>query len=370
VIPVTASPDRIKDLAAGEVFGTLEERYQKGGFSRAIWERMGEIGMLGMTVPESYGGSGGTPAELCDAVTEFTRLGRDLGLSLSWITHLALCVKSIDVFGTPEQKERYLPLLTSGRWVGAAAVSEPGSGAHPAGIETTAEKGDSGYTLSGKKIFVTDGPFADLLVVLASTGGAGEDKKELTAFLVETDVPGFEARTMELGFLKTAPHGEIHFNGVELGHDAVIAKRGEGHSRISKSAFARERSLVTAAVPGLFDAVGKEVADRYRRKFEGLDLSGTEEDSWIHHLSAIEVYRRVSGDLVEGAFLDYEHWRSSVGLLIYLGLSYAKWASWMDEFASAKNIDLSFPLDIILNDMKLVLVGGELLLKEGKKRYM
>jgi alkylation response protein AidB-like acyl-CoA dehydrogenase len=370
VIPLTTSLDRIRDLASGEVFGTLPERYQNGEFSRTLWERMGEIGMLGMTVPEVYGGSGGTPAELAEAVGEFTRLGCDLGLALSWITHLALCTKSIESFGTKEQKERYLPLLAAGRWIGATAVSEPSSGAHPAGMETKADESGSGYTLSGRKIFVTDGPVADLLVVLAVTGETGEGKKELTAFLVETDSPGFEAIPMELDFLKTSPHGELYFKGVGLGAGSVLARRGEGHNLISKGAFARERSLVSAAISGLLGAASEKLAEIYRQKYGCMDLAGTEASSWMHHLSAIEVYRMVSTELVEASFLDYERWKRSVGLLIYLGISYAKWASWIDEFSAGKELGPSFPLDIILNDMKLVLVGGGLLLKEGRKLYL
>ena len=361
---------QLRDLASGEVFGTLEERYKNSEFSRKLWERMGEVGLLGMTVPETYGGSGGTPAELARAVEEFTRIGCDLGLSLSWITHLALCMKSIEYFGTQEQKEKYLPLLASGRWVGATAVSEPGSGAHPAGIDTKADSKDSGFTLSGGKIFVTDGPVADLLVVLAATGETEEGRKELTAFIVETDTPGYEARSMELTFLKTSPHGELRFNGVTVGSGSLLAKRGDGHNLISKGAFARERSLVTAAVSGLFAAASRELADIYRQKYKGLDFSGTQAGSWMHHLSAIEAYRMLSTELVEASFLDYERWKRSVGLLIYLGLSYAKWASWIEEFATDKKLDLSFPLDIMLNDMKLVLVGGGLLLKEGRKLYL
>lgn len=364
------SIDQLKDLASGEVFGTLEERYQNSEFSRKLWERMGEVGLLGMTVPEDYGGSGGTPAELAEAVREFTRIGCDLGLSLSWITHLSLCMKSIEYFGTREQKEKYLPLLASGRWVGATAVSEPGSGAHPAGIDTRADSCDSGYSLTGRKIFVTDGPVADLLVVLAVTGETGEGRKELTAFLVETDTPGYEAKPLELTFLKTSPHGELCFNGVTVDSGSVLAERGEGHTPVSKEAFARERSLVTAAVSGLFGAASREAADIYRDRYKGMDFPGTEASSWMHHLSAIEVYRMVSTEMVEASFIDYERWRKSLGLLIYLGLSYAKWATWIDEFAADKKLNPSFPLDIMLNDMKLVLVGGELLLKEGRKLYL
>ncbi len=122
---------------------------------------------------------------------EFTRAGCDLGLTLSWITHLALCVKSIESFGTEEQKKKYIPRLVSGEWVGAAAVSEPDTGAHPAGMQTTAAETADGFRIDGTKLYITDGPVADLLVVMTVTGEDSQGHKELTAFLVESSAPGF-----------------------------------------------------------------------------------------------------------------------------------------------------------------------------------
>lgn len=366
---MAVSLDEIREFASREVFPTLPERYAKGSFSAELWGRMGELGLPGMTVPERYGGSGGTPVELAESLREFTRAGCDLGMSLCWISHVALCVKSIEEFGSEKQKEEYLPRLASGRWLGAAAISEPRYGAHPAGIESSAVETPDGFNLSGKKLFITGGPVADLLVVLAATGTQGESK-ELTAFLVETDSGGVEIQPMELNFVKTAPHGEITFKDVELGPESVLAGRGCGHSKVSKTAFARERSAVTAAMSGLFAAAVREVADRYRQRNEGLDLEGKEAGSWIHHLSALEVYRLMSNELVDAAFHDRERWLRSIDLLIYLGLSYGKWGFWLGEFVADKNIESTFPLDILLGDMKLAYVDEELLFKEGRKRYI
>jgi len=366
---MSVSLEKAGEFASNEVFSTLKPRCHSGVFSRDIWRSMGRLGLLGMTVPERYGGSGGSPVELAEAVREFTMAGRDLGLSLSWITHLALCVKSIEDFGTGEQKERYLPRLMSGEWVGATAISEPGSGAHPGRIKTVATEHDAGFELTGHKAYVTDGPVADLIIVLAATG-TDESRSELTAFLVETSSAGLEARPMYMDIVRTAPHGEIIMDGVQLGREAMLAPRGEGHTLVSRAAFARERSVVCAAICGLFTAAANEAAGRYRQKHEGLDLKGKDADSWIHHLSAIEVYRMVSRDLVDSAFGDIERWRRSIDLLIYLGLSYAKWGSWLGEFVADNQLDTSFPLDLMMNDARLVLVGEGLLLKEGRRRYI
>lgn len=362
--------DDIAGFARDEVFATLSERYQAKTFSRPLWRRMGELGMLGITVEERYGGSGGGAADLAEAVRLLAMHGCDLGLALSLITHLALCAKSIELYGSEAQRERYLPLLTSGEWVGAAAVSEAGTGAHPGGIQTTATPVSDGYLLNGKKLYTTDGPVADLLLVIAATRENSPEGKELTAFLVETSRPGFEARRMDLNFLLTAPHGELTFTDVLLPRDSVLGAEGEGHSLASRTAFARERALVLSAMCGLFATAVNEVADRYRQMQEGLDLEGREAGSWIHHLSAVEAYRLISHELVEAAFEGGERWRASLDLLIYMGMSYGKWVFWLEDFVMRHELEVSFPLDVMLNDVKLALVNEGLLMKLGKQRFL
>jgi alkylation response protein AidB-like acyl-CoA dehydrogenase len=362
--------EQLTDFAKERVFATLERRYEEGDFSREIWRGMGEAGFLGMTIPERYGGSGGTPVQLAEAVREFAREGCDLGMTLCWITHAAICAKSIENFGTEEQKERYLPLLTSGRWVAAAAISEAESGAHPAAMSTTATPSNGGFVLNGKKMFTTGGPVADLLIVLAVTGESARGRKEITAFLVERSLPGVATEAMQLNFVRTAPHSETTFSDVGLPADSMLGGIGEGHSSASREAFARERSAILAALSGLFASAANEIADRYRQKHEGLDLGGVEAVSWIHHLSAIDVYRLVSNELVDSAFSDIEKWRRSMDLLLYMGLSCVKWELWAQDFVERHRLERNFPLGIIMKDMKIVQVNERLLMKEGRKRFL
>ncbi len=366
---MNASLDEITAFASERVLGTLAERHEAGSFSRDLWKSMGRLGLLGITVDERYGGSGGDVRQLSAAVREFAEQGCDLGLTLSWITHLSLCEKSIEAFGTDEQKKKYLPVLTSGEWVGAAAVSEPKTGAHPGGMQTTATRTSSGFRLDGRKMFITDGPVADLLVVIAVTGQLETGDKELTAFLVETSCPGFTARRMDLNFLQTSPHAELEFDGVELPADSVLGGVGEGHSKNSKGAFARERSLVVSALPGLFARAAREASEILVSRQGSFDLEGNEAYSWIHHLSALQGYRTLSEGLATAAFDDPVTWRDNLDTIIFLGISYAMWGSWLGEFARAHGIS-GFPLDIMLSDMKLVTVGEGLLLKAGRRRFI
>lgn len=155
-----------------------------------------------------------------------------------------------------------------------------------------------------------------------------------------------------------------------MARGAVLGGLGEGHSNASREAFARERSAVLAAVSGLFARAANEAADRYRQKYEGFDLEGIEAASWVHHLSALGAYERLSSELVEASFADQERWKQSFDLLIYMGISYLKWSLWLEDFVSGHHLERGLPLDIILNDVKLMQVNERLLMKEGRKRFI
>jgi len=362
------SAEAVEDFARSRIFTTLEKRYETGWFDRGLWMEMAELGLLGLTVSEEYGGSGG-PDELATALRVFAKNSCDLGLTLSWITHLSLLTKSIELYGTDAQKSAYLPRLVSGELVGAAAFSEPMVGAHPGKMTTKARREDGGYVLDGRKLFTTDGPVADVVMVLAVTGES-EGTKELTLFLLDLPADGCTVSEMPLDFLVTSPHGEFDFNGVKLEPGSVLGGPGMGHSPIGKGAFARERACVLCALCGFFDSLARETADRYRQKYEDMDLDGKAAGSWIHHVSAIEVYRRISTQLVSASFEGGPEWEGSMDLLIYLGLSYAKWGYWIGQFIVENGIEPGFPMDIMLSDMKVALVNESLLIKEGRKRYL
>ncbi len=365
------SLEEVRSFAREKVLSTLEQRYADGVFSRTLWNEMGKLGLLGITVPEQYGGSGGTPRELAVSVREFAKHGCDLGLTLSWITHLALCVKSIEEHGTERQKSEYLPGLTAGTMVGAVAVSEPATGAHPGGINTTARRSGSGFVIDGAKIYITDGPVADLLIVVAVTGREQGERKELSAFLVESGPESFEARTMDLNFLRTSPHGELSFDGVGVGDEAMLGRPGDAHSKQGKASFARERTLALSALAGTFEACAEELRGGLEEHGdEALGLEGSEAFSWIHHLSALEAYRSLSMMLVEAAFEGGEEWLDLRGLLIYMGISYAKWGQWVSDLAESRQLAGRFPLNLMTKDIRLASVGEGLLMKEGRRRYL
>jgi isovaleryl-CoA dehydrogenase len=175
--------ERVKPLAA--------EVDRTNAFPNELWREMGELGLLGITVDEEYGGAGMGYLAHTVAVEEISRVSASIGLSYG--AHSNLCVNQIKLNGTDEQKEKYLPRLISGEHVGALAMSEAGAGSDVVGMKLRAEKRNDRYVLNGTKYWITNGPDADTLVVYAKTDPEA-GSKGITAFLIEKEMAGSPPR--------------------------------------------------------------------------------------------------------------------------------------------------------------------------------
>lgn len=358
------------ELASGSVRSTLARRYSTRTFSRDLWRAMGESGLFGLTVAREAGGSGGTAASLGSALRLFARGGCDAGLSLSWITHHALCMKSIELLGNKRQQAEYLPRLISGEWVGAAAVSEPGSGARAAGMRTDVRQSGRSFVLNGRKVLSTCGTVADLLLVVAVSGTSPGGRKELTAFLVETPTAGLNAQTMELDFLKTAPHAELLFEDVVLPGDRVLGGVGQWNAGAGLSAFARERAMVASMWVGVLEAAAGEVAARIASSGGAFESDPELARDWVERMACLEAFDLAAKELMDAAFAGPESWRERIGLWVFIGTAFRSWGSWLADVVAARGVEVSFPLDILLNDMRLATVGDRTLYREGRRRYI
>lgn len=240
--------ERVKPLAP--------EIDQSNIFPAALWREMGDLGMLGLTVPEADGGTGLGYLAHVVAVEELARASASV--SLSYGAHSNLCVNQIALNGTPDQKARYLPGLMSGEHVGALAMSEAGAGSDVVSMKLRAEKRNDRYVLNGNKYWITNGPDADTLVVYAKTDpDAGS--KGITAFLIEKTMTGFSTSPHfdKLG-MRGSNTAELIFEDVEVPFDNVLGQEGRG-VRVLMSGLDYERVVLAGIGLGIMAACMDEV---------------------------------------------------------------------------------------------------------------
>ena len=237
------------------------------GFPMALWQKMGEAKLLGLGLPRAYGGSGGSWLAMQAAGEAFVRGSHNMGMALSWLIHLIVARFAVLGFGSTGQIEQWLPRLASGESTVSLAISEPETGAHPKYLRTSAVRTGKGWIVTGEKSFLTNGPLADLFVVLAVSSSAG-GKKQLTAFLVPREPPGL-SRTdpLRLDFLQPSPHCGIRLNACRVASDQVLGEMGAAQELISvpfrdledvmlMGPVAGGMQVQMAGLPGLIEAQG------------------------------------------------------------------------------------------------------------------
>lgn len=240
--------DRVKPMAA--------EIDRKNEFPHELWREMGDLGMLGVTVPEEYGGADMSYLAHTVAVEEVARASASV--SLSYGAHSNLCVNQIKLNGTDEQKRKYLPRLVSGEHVGALAMSEAGAGSDVVSMTLRAEKRNDHYRLNGNKYWITNGPEADTLVVYAKTDPEA-GSKGITAFLIEKEMNGFSTSPHfdKLG-MRGSNTAELIFDDVEVPFDSVLGEEGKG-VRVLMSGLDYERVVLAGIGLGIMAACLDEI---------------------------------------------------------------------------------------------------------------
>ena len=249
---IDALRDAVRDFAQAEIAPRAAEIDKSDQFPMDLWRKMGDIGVLGITVPEAYGGAGMGYLAHMIAMEEISRASASVGLSYG--AHSNLCVNQLKRNGSDTQRQKFLPKLISGEHVGALAMREPGAGSDVISMKLKATETAGGYLLNGTKMWITNGPDADVMVVYAKTepelGARG-----VTAFIVEKGMKGFStAQKLDKLGMRGSHTGEMLFNNVEVPAANVLGQLNGG-AKVLMSGLDYERAVLAAGPLGIMQAV-------------------------------------------------------------------------------------------------------------------
>ncbi len=229
----------------GPVAGKID---QEDSIPNEIWTQLGELGIMGINIPETYGGSG---MDVLSSVITMEELSKySPAVSLSWLAHAILCLNNIAEHGTEEQKLKWLPSLCSAEWIGCMALTEPGAGSDAVGIITTARRDGDHYLLNGTKTFITNSPIARVAVVYTKTR-AERGARGITVFIVDTSNPGFAvSKKIEKIGHRGSPTGEISLDDCRVPNENILGGESQGISVMMRGLDV-ERTVIAAGPVGL-----------------------------------------------------------------------------------------------------------------------
>jgi alkylation response protein AidB-like acyl-CoA dehydrogenase len=333
------------------------ERDQTGEWDPAVWKGLAAAGVPGMPIPEEYGGSGGSIIDCCLVNEALGEGGRDGGLGLSLGAHWVIGTVPIWLHGTEEQKRRYLPGLSDGSLMGAWASTEPEAGSDSGAIKTTARRDGDDWVLNGTKIFITNGPIADVCTVLAKA------PEGATAFIVDAKTnPGFKVgRELDKLGCRSSPTAEIHLDECRVPASAVLGDVGNALWKIAFECFDWERTVMLAGVVGGMKATLDD-AIRYAKQREQFGKPIAHHQVIAHKLAQMEINRQVVKNAVYKAA-----WLKQAGKEHMVEASVAKaLAGTLSVENALESIQIhggygylkDFPAERALRDAKLTSLGG------------
>ena len=326
-------------------------------FPIEVFKKLGELGLMGVLVPQEYGGSGFSYIEYVTAIVEIAKICGSIGLSMA--AHNSLCTGHILAFGNEAQKKKYLPKLATAEWIGAWGLTETGTGSDAGGMATTAKKDGDYYVLNGSKNFITHAISGNVAVVIARTGEKG-DSHGMSAFIVEKGTPGFSSGKKEnkLG-MRASETAELIFNNCRVHKDQMMGNEGEGFIQAMKVLDGGRISIAALSVgiaKGAFECAVKYSKEREQfgkpiSQFQGIsfklaDMATEIEAAELLTFLAADKKNRGEKMTKEGAFAKYYASEVSVragneAVQIFGGYGYTK----------------DFPAEKYYRDAKLCTIG-------------
>ncbi|MDQ3954681.1 MAG: acyl-CoA dehydrogenase family protein [Actinomycetota bacterium] len=352
----------VKDFAAEVVAPGAHERDVEGRFDRSVWDAVGEFGVLGLPIPEEYGGSGADIVTTCLALEALAEGGHDAGLGLSVGAHLTIGTVPIWLHGTEEQKRRYLPDLCSGKAIGAMAITEPEAGSDAAAIKTRARRDGDDWVINGSKIFITNGSIADSVIVIAVTDPEAGSGGGISAFIVDTDNPGFVAeRDLDKMGTRSSPLSLLHFDDCRVSSEAMLGTEGAALWQVAFECFDWERCvMIASSVGGMKASLSAAISYAHERKAFGKPLA--------KHQAMQHKIAEMKANLDAASLLLYRAaWMKQEGLPHQVEASVAKF--FVAEAAMSNALEATqifggygyikeYPVERSIRDAKLISIGG------------
>lgn len=347
----------VRDFVAKEIRPYVEEWEHAGDFPRSLYERAGDLGLLGLKYEESYGGTG--PDYIADVVVieELARCGSG-GVAAGLGASKDLASYYVYRFGNEEQRKRWLEPSIRGTMVGALAVTEPGAGSDVASITTRAVRDQDAYIINGSKAFITNGSKADYVVVAVRTGGEGHGG--ISLIVVEKDTPGFTSSRMKTVGWKTSHTGELFFDECRVPAENLLGDEGSGFVSIMKNFEWERLCMALGAVAAAEQTL--ELGVEYARNREAFGRTVASFQVWRHRFADLET------EIVAARCLTYfalRKWLSGEGALREVAM--AKWLACELDFKVADEAlqvhggygyMMEFPVQRAWRDSRLGPIGG------------
>ncbi len=349
--------DAVKDFSAAEIAPIAAEIDQANEFPNHLWVKLGEMGLLGITVGEDYGGSGMGYLEHIIAMQEISRASASVGLSYG--AHSNLCVNQIKRNGTHEQKLRYLPKLISGEQVGALAMSEPNAGSDVVSLRLKAEKKGDRYLLNGSKMWITNGPEAEVVVVYAKTAPEA-GSRGITAFIVEKAFGVTTAQKLDKLGMRGSNTGELVFEDVEVPEENILGDLNGG-VKVLMSGLDYERAVLAGGPLGIMDACMDVVVpyiherEQFGRPIGEFELMQGKMADMYTTMNACKAYAYAVGKACDR---DKTTRKDAAGIILYA----AEKATWMAleaiQTLGGNGYINEYPTGRLLRDAKLYEIGA------------
>lgn len=257
--------EMVREFGGRKIRPSMMEWDERQEFPVDLFHQMGDLGLMGVLVPEEYGGAGFGYLEYITAIVELSKIDGSIGLSMA--AHNSLCTNHILTFGNEEQKRRYLPKLASGEWIGAWGLTEPNTGSDSGNMRTVAVRDGDNYVINGAKNFITHGRSGQVSVVMVRTGETG-DSHGISAFIVEKGTPGFSAGRKEnkLG-MRASETTELIFSDCRVSRSQMLGAEGEGFIQAMKVLEGGRISIASLALgiaTGAFEAALQYSKERHQ----------------------------------------------------------------------------------------------------------